>query len=156
MRSLASGASGAFALTMLHELARRRIRYAPRMDVVAMRGLSRVVPPLRRVRSGDLHKLALLGDLVSNSLYYAAIAARTPAATWTRAATMGVAAGAGALLLPEPMGLGPPPDSQFRRNRAMTVAWYLAGAAVAAAVANMTPEDTVQRSVAEWRPSASS
>ena len=141
VRPLASGAVGAVALTLLHEFARRRIRYAPRMDVVAMRGLVRAVPPLRqrRVRSSELHRLALAGDLVANALYYSAIAAPTAAATWSRAAILGTAAGAGALLLPEPLGLGTPPDSHARRNQAMTIAWYVAGALTSAAVATWWP-----------------
>jgi hypothetical protein len=143
VKSLTSGAAGAVALTLLHELARRRIPYAPRMDVVAMRGLVRMLPAVRerRLRSRDLHRVALIGDLVSNSLYYAAVAARTPKATWTRAAALGVAAGAGALLLPQPMGLGAPPNSHIRRNQAMTMAWYVAGAFIAAAVATAMPND---------------
>jgi hypothetical protein len=137
MTSITSGVAGAASLTLLHELARRRLPYAPRMDLVAMRGLRRLVPGLREpnVRSKQLHTLALAGDLVSNSVYYAAVAAPTARATWTRAAVLGTAAGAGALLLPEPMGLGTPPHSEDRRNQLMTVTWYLAGALAAAAVA---------------------
>jgi hypothetical protein len=135
INSLASGAAGAVTLTVIHELARRRIPYAPRMDLVAMRGLRRIFPPLRQASAGGVHKLALAGDLVSNSLYYAAIPAGTHAATWRRAALLGAGAGAGALLLPEPMGLGTPPHSDRRANETMTMAWYMAGALVTAAVA---------------------
>ena len=137
MTSVASGVAGAASLTALHELARRRLPYAPRMDLVAMHGLRRLVPALREpnVPSKQLHNVALLGDLLSNSVYYAAVAAPTARATWTRAAVLGTAAGIGALLLPEPMGLGTPPHSEDRRNQLMTVAWYLAGALTAAAVA---------------------
>jgi hypothetical protein len=137
IKRLTSGAVGAVTLTALHELARRRLPTAPRMDLVGMRALRRLAPSLREpnLRSRDLHNLTLAGDLVSNSIYYAGIPARTPTATWTRAAVLGGAAGFGALLLPEPMGLGPPPHSDFRSNQVMTVAWYLAGALAAAAAA---------------------
>ena len=103
-----------------------------------MRGLRRILP--RTGQPSDerrLHRLALLGDLVSNSLYYAAIAAPTARATWLRAAALGSAAGIGALLLPQPMGLGAPPHSERRANQVMTIAWYTAGAVAAAAVANL-------------------
>jgi hypothetical protein len=108
------------------------------MDVLGMRALRRYVPALRneRPRSGRLRNIALVGDLVANTLYYSAIAARDRNTTWTRAATMGVAAGAGALLLPQPMGLGHAPGSEVRANQAMTVAWYVAGALAAAFAAN--------------------
>jgi hypothetical protein len=137
MKRLTSGAIGAVALTALHELARRRLPTAPRMDLVGMRAVRRLAPSLRepKLRSRDLHNLTLAGDLVSNSIYYAGIPASTPNATWARAAVLGVAAGFGALFLPEPMGLGPPPHSDFRSNQVMTVAWYLAGALATAAAA---------------------
>jgi hypothetical protein len=104
------------------------------MDEVAMRGLRRVLP--RRQRDPRrLHQLALGGDLVSNSLYYSAIAAPTAQETWTRAVALGTAAGVGALLLPERLGLGTPQHSEHRSNQVMTIGWYLAGALAAAFVA---------------------
>ena len=82
-----------------------------------------------------LHRWTLAGDLAANSLYYAAVPAATRGATWTRAAVLGLAAGLGALLLPRRMGIGDPPHSTGLPNQVMTVAWYVAGALAAAAVA---------------------
>src|SRR3954447_6028938 len=39
--AVASGAAGALALTAVHQLARRRVRRAPRMDVLGMRAIAR-------------------------------------------------------------------------------------------------------------------
>ena len=137
-RSITSGTAGAVVLTLLHEVARRRIPSAPRMDLMGMRAIRRMAPNLRepQMSSRDLHNLALAGDIVSNSLYYAAIPARSRRATWMRATALGAAAGLGALLVPEPIGLGPPPHSHLRSNQLMTVAWYLAGAFATAATAS--------------------
>jgi hypothetical protein len=137
LTSITSGVAGATALTLLHELARRRVAFAPRMDLVGMRALRRLVPSLREpaVDSQQLHRVALAGDLLANSMYYAAVPASTAGGTWTRAAVLGTAAGVGGLLLPRPMGLGAPPHSEHRRNQLMTVSWYLAGALASAAVA---------------------
>jgi hypothetical protein len=112
------------------------------MDVVAMHALQKVLPgqhPPRR-----LHQLALAGDVVSNSLFYSIIPARTGRATWMRAAVLGTAAGVAALLLPRRLGLGAPPHSEQRANQVMTVAWYVAGAVTTALVASMSgaPEST--------------
>jgi hypothetical protein len=139
LRCLLSGAAGAVTLTAIHELVRRRVDYAPRMDLVATRGLRQVLPDEAVTKLGvaGLRRLALIGDLVSNSLYYAAIPAGTAAATWRRAMTLGAVAGAGALVLPEPLGLGSPPNSDVRANQLMTLAWYLGGAIAAGAVANI-------------------
>ncbi len=107
------------------------------MDLVAMRGLRRLLPAESQgLDEESLHRLALVGDLVSNSIYYAAVAGATANATWSRAAVLGSAAGLGALLLPQHIGLGAPPHSDSQANQVMTVAWYLVGAAAAAAVAN--------------------
>lgn len=138
LTSLASGAAGALALTAIHELGRRQVPYAPRMDVLGMRALRRFTPALRHEapRSGRLRRWALAGDLVANTMYYSAVPARSRTQTWTRAAALGLSAGAGALLIPAQAGLGEPPHSERLANQAMTVAWYVAGALVSAAAAN--------------------
>ena len=51
--------------------------------------------------------------------------------TWLRAVVLGTAAGLGAIVLPERLGLGTPPHSHRRTNGLMTVGWYVAGAAAA-------------------------
>ena len=135
-RSLVSGAAGAIALTAIHDLARRHVDYAPRMDVVAMRGLDRALPGNYH-HSRRLQRFALAGDLVANSLYYSGVPAATTVATWRRAAVLGAIGGLGALLLPERMGLGEPPYSRYLLNKVMTIAWYLAGGAAAAIAATL-------------------
>lgn len=144
LSSLMSGAAGAVALTAIHELGRRQLPYAPRMDVLGMRALRRM-PAFEheRPRSSRLRAWALAADLVANTIYYAAVPAKTSARTWSRAAALGLGAGVGALLLPEPMGLGTPPQSEKRANQAMTVAWYVLGALVAAAAANGIRHDRI-------------
>lgn len=129
--ALLSGAAGAAALTTVHQVARAITTDAPRMDVVGMRALTRGLrasghEPHDRDR---LYLATLAGDLIGNSAYYSL------ATTYTRGTVLGVLAGIGALLLPEPMGLGSPPKSERLPNQVMTVAWYLTGGLVAAAVA---------------------
>jgi hypothetical protein len=137
-KALVSGGVGALVLTALHETARHRLPYAPRMDVLGMRALRRWVPGLshERPRSSRLRRLALAGDLLTNAVYYSGVTTRTSGETYSRAVAMGLAAGIGAVLLPRPLGLGDPPNSEHRANQVMTVAWYLAGALAAAAAAN--------------------
>ena len=138
LRSVASGAAGAGVLTLVHEVGRRVRSDAPRMDIVGMRALAAsltgagVAPPDDR----RLHRWTLAGDLAANSIYYAAVPAASRGATWARAAALGLAAGLGALLLPRRMGLGDPPHSTGLPNQVMTVAWYVAGALAAAAMAD--------------------
>jgi hypothetical protein len=128
--SLVSGVAGAVALTAVHQAARAVTDSAPRMDVVGMRALARgataagaEAPATHR----GLYGATLAGDLICNSAYYSL------ATTYKRGALMGIAAGIGALLLPERLGLGTPPKSELLSNQVMTVAWYVIGGLAAAA-----------------------
>jgi hypothetical protein len=81
----------------------------------------------------ELHDLALAGDLVSNSVYYALVGVGDPRHVWQRGALLGLAAGVGAVALPGPLGLGHSPSERTPQTQVMTVAWYLAGGLAAAA-----------------------
>ena len=109
------------------------------MDVLGERAIARTV----RAAGGTLplqptlHRWALAGDLVANSLYYSVVACGRDAHLWTRGVALGLAAGAGALVLPRRIGLGDAPKSDHVPNQLMTVAWYLIGGLAAAAAGHV-------------------
>lgn len=126
--SIIAGVAGATALTAVHQLARHRVPNAPRMDVLGKRAIGRVMDrAVTEPASADLERLSLVGDVIANSLYYALVGTLSRHSAWHRGAALGFAAGAGALLLPERLGLGRPPHSDSAANQVMTVAWYLIG-----------------------------
>ena len=135
--SLAAGLAGAAVLTAVHETTRRVTPDAPRMDILGERAIAKLMrgagksPP----RGKKLHRLALGGDIVSNSLYYALVGSGRDA--WVRGAGLGLAAGIGAVVLPPVLGLGRAPRGVTPRTKAMTVAYYLAGGLAAAAVSRL-------------------
>lgn len=133
MRALGGGTVGAVALTALHELTRRSVPHAPRMDVIGMRALSKTIRALgRRPARGDrLFRQTLLGDLAANTLYYSLAAAgrRAP----RRGLLLGAAAGLGAAALPPLLGLGRPPGAKWPVTPLMTLALYTAGGLAAGA-----------------------
>ena len=137
LKALASGAVGATALTIVHETVRRLVPNAPRVDVLGMRAIARPMrelgqePPPR----DTLFYLALVGDLVSNSLYYSLIGLGSRKDVWRRGAALGLTAGVAGVLLPGPLGLGHQPGQRFPATQVMTVAWYLIGGLAAAAAA---------------------
>jgi hypothetical protein len=135
MRALGGGTVGAVALTALHEIARRTVPHAPRMDVLGMRALSRTARALgRRPARGDrLFRQTLLGDLAANTLYYSLAAAgrRAPRA----GLLLGAAAGLGAAALPPLLGLGRSPGARWPVTPLMTLALYTAGGLAAGAAA---------------------
>lgn len=134
-KALLSGAAGACALTLLHETAKRRIEEAPRADVLGMRALAKVLhmggkqPP----ENERLFRWALVGDLLSNTLYYSAVGNGDSKLVWLRGALLGLSAGVGAVALPGRIGLGDAPSNRTRATQVMTVLWYLVGGLAAAA-----------------------
>lgn len=75
LKALGSGLVGACALTLIHETARRYIRDAPRMDVVGMRAIAKTMRAVDVEPPTPLHEAAIVGDIVSNSLFYSLIGA---------------------------------------------------------------------------------
>ena len=142
LKALGSGLVGAFALTVVHETARRYKDDAPRMDVVGMRAIAKtqravdVEPPV------PLHETALVGEIVTNSLYYGLVGLGSREDALRNGAILGLAAGLGAVFLPEPLGLGKQPTEDSPQTQLMTVAWYLLGGlAAGAAYSALGPDD---------------
>src|SRR3954471_12316356 len=125
--SLAAGFAGAVAVTAIHETTRRLTPRAPRMDVLGERGIAKVLrgAGVRVPGRNALHNLALGGDIVSNSLYYALVGSGRDA--WVRGAGLGLIAGIGAVVLPPYLGLGRAPRGLTPRVKLMTVAYYTLG-----------------------------
>ena len=137
-RSMASGLVGAVALTALHEGTRRVAAHPPRMDLLGRRAIKKSLDATgqdTRPRA-ELHRWALLGDIVGNTIYYASIGRGAGRAKWGRALVLGTAAGVGAMALPPVLGLGRAPNSQYTSTHWMTLGLYVTGALAAAAAAS--------------------
>lgn len=131
--ALVSGVVGASALTLIHETVRRGVPETPRMDLLGMRAIAEVTRHLDREppTAEGLHKLALVGDIVSNALTYSLVGLGSSENAPRNGALLGLAAGIGGVLLPEPLGLGSAPSARTPSTRAMTLGWYAAGGVVA-------------------------
>ena len=136
LKSLAGGLAGACALTLVHETMRRLHPDAPRMDLLGMRAIAKMMraadttPP----EEDTLFGMTLAGDIVSNAAYYSLTGSGKNA--WLRGGLLGLAAGVGGVVLPGPLGLGTAPSNRTTKTQVMTVAWYLLGGLAAAAVAS--------------------
>jgi hypothetical protein len=144
-QALISGLAGAVAVTAIHETARRFIPNAPRMDVLGMRAIAKGLykmdeqPP----ESAELFKWSIIGDLVSNTLYYSLAA--TGQQPWVKGVLLGSLAGVGGVVLPGPMGLGEEPSGRTLQTKVMTVTWYFLGGLVTAATAQSLREANKKR-----------
>ncbi|MFO7663934.1 MAG: hypothetical protein R6X18_15265 [Chloroflexota bacterium] len=136
LNAIIAGLSGSSALTLVHEIARRLFPRAPRADILGVRALEKGFfavgeqPP-----AGDkIHRLALGTDIVVNTAYYALVATTGRSGAWANGLGLGLLGGMAAIILPGPLGLGQEPTERTRVTKAMTVAWYTLGGAVAALV----------------------
>jgi H+/Cl- antiporter ClcA len=130
------GLAGAAALTLLHEIIKKEDSKAPRMDLLGMMALSKLIrragknpPPERK-----LYLYTMLGDLVSNALYYSLAGVGKRKTILQKGTALGIAAGLGALFLPKPLHLNEAYSNRTTRTQVMTVAYYLIGSLVAAAL----------------------
>lgn len=128
-QALGCGLAGAATLTAVHETARRHVAEAPRMDVLAERAIARSIAASGRTPPSEdrLHEMALVGDVVSNALFYSLVAVGKPQTAPLRGALLGAAAGAAAVLLPGPMGVGEAPSNRTLATQVMTIGWYTLG-----------------------------
>ncbi len=145
LQALSSGLAGAVAVTLVHETARRFTPNAPRMDVLGMRAIAKGMfkineqPP----EGEELFRWSIVGDLVSNTLYYSL--AGTGQQPWFKGVLLGSLAGLGGVVLPGPLGLGTAPSGRTPQTKVMTVAWYLLGGLVTAAVAQVIQTNSRQK-----------
>ncbi len=133
---LAGGLAGAATVTLLHESIRRVVPQAPRMDRLGMQAISKGLKKagIKVPEEKALFTVAMAGDLVSNALYYSAAGIGSEKNIWLRGSLLGLAAGVGAVLLPEPLGLNKRHSNKTVATQVMTIGLYVTGALVTTAV----------------------
>lgn len=146
LNALASGLVGATTLTLVHEIARRVLPDAPRVDLLGMRAIAATLrrggatpPPSER-----LYWWALAGDLASNSLYYSLAAIGAPERAVWRGGLLGLGACIATVTLPPIVGLGHRPQARTPQTALLTVLWYLIGGLTAGATATALAQEDVQ------------
>ena len=133
---IGSGLAGAATLTLIHETVRRFDPRAPRMDLLGMQALSRILrsngknPP----SENKLYGLSMAGDLISNAAYYSLAGIGSKKTILEKGIALGVAAGLGALFLPKPLHLNEDYSNRTTHTQVLTFAYYVIGSIVAAAI----------------------
>ncbi|RQP15672.1 MAG: hypothetical protein EAS52_14355 [Parapedobacter sp.] len=137
-RNILPALAGSLVLNIIHELGRKRLDNAPRINEIAEEGIEKTwraagsKPPQEK----ELYSMALAGDIVANTAFFRAISGNSPKETWAKGLLLGTAAGIGALTLTKPLGLNDEPVNRNRNVKALTVLYYLIGGLVTAAVYN--------------------
>ncbi|MEZ4552815.1 MAG: hypothetical protein AB7L91_13125 [Dehalococcoidia bacterium] len=138
MKSLWSGMAGALALTAAHQAVNRLRGDAPRMDLLGSEVLAKLAAKAGvRVspRGRGVRVVALVGDLLANGLFYS-LAGRTRH-RWRGGLLLGSAAGAGAVLLPGPLGLTAAYATRTRVTSLTAFGLYFLGGVVAAGASHV-------------------
>ncbi len=136
IKALESGFVGACTLTLIHELVRRKIPEAPRMDLLGMNALSKILRKFsaKIPERNQLFGWTLAGDIVGNTLYYSLAGAGSKKTSLSKGILLGLTAGLGAVTLPKKIGINDAPSNRTLQTKVMTVAWYIIGGMVTAAV----------------------
>jgi hypothetical protein len=136
MASLGGGLAGACAVTLLHESVRKIVPKAPRMDLLGMNAIAKGLNAagIKTPTGNKLYTLALAGDILSNSVYYALAGAGNEKNIWVKSSLLGLAAGVAAVTLPGPLGLDEKHSNRTNETRLMTIGLYVAGALVATGI----------------------
>lgn len=142
MTAGAAGAAGALTTNLLHELTRRAVPNAPRIDLLGMQAFSKScnLAGAQAPRGRALYRATLASDLVSNGVYFAGVgfAPKTPVVAGL---LLGIGAGVGAVALPAPMGLSSAPTARTATTALLTILLYTAGGVAAGlSYARMTAE----------------
>jgi hypothetical protein len=133
--ALISGFAGSAVLTIMHQVFRNTVSNPPRMDklgeqaVQKMIGVTNQAPPPKY----KLFGVTMAGDITGNAMYYSMVGS-APFNPIVTGSALGLAAGLGAVLMPERLGLDKKYSNGSRKTQILTIAIYLAGGVVAGLV----------------------
>lgn len=130
-KKMIAGFAGAIALNILHETIRKNFKNVPHINEVGEEALLKISDYASINIEGEtnLYATTLVGDIVSNGLYYATTATEKDLAS-------GLMAGIGAVALPKKLGLNDEPVAENFQKKAMTIGYYVFGAIVTKFVYN--------------------
>lgn len=133
--SIIGGLAGSVALTILHQCLVKKTDDAPRMDKLGMDALNETFEAwdIPVPEDEKLYNATLAGDIAGNAAYYA-LAGLSPKHSCLAGSLLGITAGAGAILLPEHIGLNKEYSSATPKTKALTLLLYLTGGLVSGAV----------------------
>jgi hypothetical protein len=147
--STLGGIAGAVALTLLNEGVKKVDKNAPRLDLLGQNALAKLMKGNNILPQAAQKLFPLAGDLLTNSMFFGMARGNGTGNTYVRGALLGLSAGIGALTLPKPLGLEEKHTNENSHKALLTIAWYVIGGLVAAAVINAIDEHQPAKSKVE-------
>ncbi|TDH27957.1 hypothetical protein EXU57_05695 [Segetibacter sp. 3557_3] len=145
--ALAGGLAGAVAMTIVHETIKRFDKDAPRLDLLGMEALEKELGHVNEAppSANKLFMGAMTGDIAGNSLYYS-LAGLGKGGTDVKGVALGLAAGIGAIYLPEKLGLNKNHSARTDKTKALTTLYYAIGGFVASEVMKLVDRQFTKKS----------
>ena len=138
IHALTAGLAGAVVLTVAHQLLRKVSDDAPRMDLMGEEALDKITDKTGTdIPEENKYAVTMVGDIASNTLYYALAALGKNKPSVIPGGLLGLAAGVGGVYLPKHLGLSNKYSDRTLKTRIMTMAIYTLGGFVSAKVAAM-------------------
>ena len=127
--ALAGGLAGTFTVALIHESLKKITPAAPRMELLDMDALSKVLKSInvKLPEQHELLKLTTAGEIVSHTLYFSLVGTGNKKSVWLKGLLSGLFAGITAVALPKPLGLNQPLSNRTPKTEIMTIGMYLFG-----------------------------
>ncbi|MXS69704.1 hypothetical protein [Chryseobacterium binzhouense] len=131
LKKLIAGLGGAIALNILHEVIRKNFEDVPHINEIGEEALQKAAEAndIQLSDPDTIYAATLAGDVISNAVYYAGTATNHEVLS-------GIAAGVGAIMLPEKLGLDDTPVAENNKKKLMTIGYYTFGAIVTKLIYN--------------------
>lgn len=138
--ALAGGLVGAVTLNLIHEIYRKIDKDAPHIHLIGEEALVKLLKTAHVSvpnAENELYIYTLVGDILSNALYYSSIGFGKKKHLIRRGLVTGLAAGIGAVFLPGKMNLNQAHSDRTTETKVLTVLWYTLGGLAAAGAMNV-------------------
>jgi hypothetical protein len=135
-QSLLGGLAGSILVNVLAEGIRKNFRTTPRLDKYGKQGLDRITEGMGigRLPEGPRYWTALAGDLAINTLVFALSGAGSRKRTIPQGLALGAVMAGTMMLAAKPAGIDPDTTGENKKEKGMTVAYYLLGGLAAAGI----------------------
>lgn len=135
-QSLLGGLAGSILTNLLAEGIRKNFRTTPRLDKYGKQGLDRMTEAvgIGRLPEGPRYWTALAGDLAINTLVFALSGVGSKRRTLPQGLALGAAMAGVMMLAAKPAGIDPDTTGENKKEKGMTLAYYLIGGLAAAGI----------------------
>ena len=137
LHAFGAGLAGAVVLTVTHQVLKKLVADAPRMDLMGEEALQKAADKAgTKLSEKNRYNITLAADIIGNGLYYMLAAIGKPKNAPLRASLLGLLGGIGGVLLPKRLRLTNAYSDRTLTTRLLTMAIYSLGGLVSGKIAS--------------------